>query len=158
METSLQEALPVLWRSDPEGQTGGRWAMQNPESLKARLCWAPSTQGRAGSVSWSTGLQETAAWLLAADTRGQLLAFGCPQQPRPEGILGLGSGFSHPVGSSRTGSRSGGFSTTGVGVNSQAPSGPEGEAWVQTGDSPAWEHGRSQAVWEGGPRASLCGL
>lgn len=105
METSIQDALPVLWRSDPEGQTGGRWAMQNPESLKARLCWTASAQGRAGSVSWSTGLQETAAWLLAAETRGQLLASGCPQQPRPEGILGLGSGFSHPVGSSRTGSR-----------------------------------------------------
>lgn len=141
----------------PRGANGAGGLCKILPSLTTRLCWAPSAQGRAGSVSWSTGLQETPTWVLAADTHGQLLAPACPQQPRPEGP-GPWQWLFTPcrVIQDRL-QESGGSNTTGVGVSSQVPSGPEeGETWVQTGDSPAWERGRSQAVWEGRPQASLC--
>lgn len=59
------EGLPVLWRSDPEGQRGGRRATQHPSKSEDKTA-GHLAHGAGQAVSRSTGLQEAAAWLPAA--------------------------------------------------------------------------------------------
>lgn len=59
------EGLPVLWRSDPEGQRGGRWATQHPSESEDKTA-GHLVHGAGQAVSRSTSFQEAAAWLPAA--------------------------------------------------------------------------------------------
>lgn len=158
------EGLPVLWRSDPEGQRGGRWATQHPSESEDKTA-GHLVHGAGQAVSRSTSLQEAAAWLpVAIHTVTYWLRL--PSTTKAGGgSWALAVAFHSLSGHPDRFQESGGSNTTGIGVNSQVPSGPDrvrpgcrkaATVWVQTGNAPDWERGRSQAVWEGIPQASLC--
>lgn len=157
------EGLPVLWRSDPEGQRGGRRATQHPSKSEDKTA-GHLAHGAGQAVSRSTGLQEAAAWLPAA-IHAVTYWLRLPSTTKAGGGPGPWQWLSMPcrVIQDRF-QESGGSNTTGTGVNSQVPFGPDrvrpgcrqaATVWVQTGNAPDWERGRSQAVWEGSPQASL---
>lgn len=104
METSIQEGLPVLWRSGPEGQTGQAGYAKSYQV--SRQDFVGHLVHRAGQALSPGALAsrklQPGSWQLIHMVSYWLLPALNNQGLR---VLGLGSGFSHLVGSSRTGSR-----------------------------------------------------